>query len=754
MLAAVVAYFVVIGGSSAGEQLTAVRLLNAVVGAALVGSLIVRVGREHDRVDTAVMIGVVLFAATALFSSNQRLSLDSALQVLAYAGVFWYARGVLAREAAYRALVWTFGALCIGLAAFYAIEWGGVWLEWGRLTEFREVPPLSLPLPGGLYLHRHDVVLLVVMLVPALFIPIGFGRLALARALAIALLTVMFLIDGSRTVMLAVAASGGVALLLTATRHRRTWLRMPLDARQRFVAVGLALVVVAVLVVIAAPLGARLLALQPLAHRTALWSAAAELWLSDPLTGSGPGTFLVALYTTGYYDYNIFFPRNTDGGLAMLAAETGLLGAAAILSPAVALVRQRTAAARPGALLLFAPMAFIFAGMGSVPADFAYLIVPALLWSAAAYPRITTGRQNPVSSRRLSPITYASVGCALGVAVSIAVTAAAGFAYETARAQAARGDLEMSAQNFERAARLDAKFALYWRALAAVQLAEGHADEALTSLDAATASEPRDPVTERLRAASHLETGDVESAVRAAAAAVDLHATESVNQVMAARATAEAQKLGVARGHVRLAVLQHPWLLAMPWDGALAEVEPTKKDAEAALHAWATSPQAPAVGLEPAWLRAMVGAKHHADATAAAAAGFTATVRALDLLFECRPDLADAALENAAIAERAHGSYWAVRIVVDRLLGHDDSKHVGLGRITGLERGVVDGIANSPLLEMWGYRRLPLPSIQVPIELPSGEVAFRQWVADPVTATREVGATPLAECAAAERTES
>jgi O-antigen ligase len=740
---AAVIYLIVLGGSNAGEQLPLYRAINLLLAAAVV-IVWIRRADEADRLDAAVMAGVLLFAVAALFSSNLRQSLDSVVQVLAFAALFSYARRLFADERGMAALAWVLGALCIGMAAFFAAMWGGTWLEWARGSGFTEVPPLSLPLPTGLYLHRHDIALLILMLAPALAIPIGFGRLRVLRVVVFAVIAALLVIDGSRTVVLAIAVAIAAAAAVAAKRSGRVRLSVPRTARSR-VLVGLAaLAVLAIAVVVGEPILSRVLEFRTLSARGNLWGGAVSLWLADPLTGSGPGTFLFALFETGYYDTNTFFPRNTDGAPLMLLAETGVVGAAGALLIAFTLLRTRMSALPYAPVMLVAPIAFVVAGIGQVPADFVYLVVPAVVWLAAAFPADAAPTPVPSSqprSRALAGIATALVGV---TAVAMAFTVAADAAYQDARVAVGRGELGDASAHLRRATGLDPRFALYWRALGAVELGRDNHAAARAALDFAAHAERRDPVTHRLAALAAVAAGDPERARTSAEAARRLqraHAIQHAVDAIAARAAGAAD----AGAHVDRFVVMAPWVMGLEdWPAALGDRRGAA-DAGRLLDDWAAM-DGPDLVMQPAFLSAMAGSPQHAEAVDAATAHLARTRDAVRALFACDLDAAAESLAAAETSERGNAMYWVPRLMLARLTGEDSRDEEAFADITRLNAGALDRFTSSPLGENWAYRRGRLPAIDLPFDLPPSDSGFGAWLDDPRGAAAAAGAGTLAAC--------
>lgn len=738
-------YFVTLGGGSLGEQLAVLRGVNFALGAVLIATWI-RSAREHDAIDRAVVLGVVLYSATALLSSSPRLSLDAAFQGMAYAALFWYARRLLAHPRAYSALIWTFGSMCIGLVLFFAIEWGSVWLEWARLTGFREIPPLSLPLPTGVYLHRHDVALLVLLLAPALFLPNGLGRLLPVRVLAIALIIVVLFIDGSRTVLVTIAGAAVVAGAIGLKRSGRLRAGVRLGTHGRLVAGGIALATVAAIAFAAEPLLARMLEFGTLSARGALWSAAATIWLDDPLSGSGPGTFLFAFFETGYYDANAYFPRNPDGAAFMLLAETGLLGLVGLAIPAFALIRGRLTRTRPAALLIAGPVAFVIAGVGSVPADFGYLVVPSLLWLAAAYPRRRTGPSRRALNRsewRAQLVRRASLAALGVVTLALTLTTLAAVAYEDARGELGSARLSQAAERLSTSVALDPRFALYSRALGTVRLAQDDPAAAIAALASAESAEWRDPVTLRLQTLARVAQGDTTGANRAAARAVEMQASQPLNQVAGAIAARASGDYASANRFVNSFVASVPSILgAADWPAALGD-RSSVPEPDRLITVWARNPTAL---LQPATLAAMAQADRQVEAMEAATRTIPHSRAALRDLFRCELESATQTLLRAPIAERALPVYWEVRILVGRVLGEDVTGAVRLGQIAGLSLPTAETYAASPLGETWAYRRLPFPDVALPYGLPPADGARGEWLRDPRAAAGAAGVEELAQC--------
>ena len=123
---------VLLVGTEAGRLVTALRVVGAVVGTALIVAYLVRAPRDHDLVDALVLAGLVLFLVTCVTSSTPRLSFEAATTALAYAAAFWVARGALSDPRGRELGVLALGALGTLLGIMFVVNWGAVWIDWTK----------------------------------------------------------------------------------------------------------------------------------------------------------------------------------------------------------------------------------------------------------------------------------------------------------------------------------------------------------------------------------------------------------------------------------------------------------------------------------------------------------------------------------------------------------------------------------------------------------------------------------------------
>ena len=377
-------YMVLLGGTRVSEVDPVLSAISGLVAAPIIGLYIWRI-ELADRIDRLVLAATILFVGSCAFSLLPRQSLEPALAAIAYGAALFVARGVLARPAAARALVWALVGLSAGMTLLTAARWGVYLVEWMSLAGWRTVPALNMELPSVPWGHRHDLALLLVMLYPAWWV----GRPSRARRVAAlivgAVVAALVVIDGSRTlwfaIVVAAAASAAVAL------RGRPGVRFP---KGRWVGLAAVLTVgIAGVALLATGVGGsvlgRLTNFESVGWRTAMWEALIDWWLAHPLAGGGPGSFPWLLQGTGYFDTSSFAPRHPDSAPIQLLAEGGLLGIAAmvVLLVAIAPPLVRSRAAAPA----FALVAFATASLASNPTDFAFMVMVAIAWVAYALPR-------------------------------------------------------------------------------------------------------------------------------------------------------------------------------------------------------------------------------------------------------------------------------------------------------------------------------------------------------------------------------
>lgn len=731
-LAATLVFMVVLGGTDAGRYVTAVRAVNAAIGALFVLVWLRRAPNEADRVDRLVLGATLLFLLTCVTSQFMRDSFDAATTVVAFAAVLFVARGTLvaphARDLAITVLAF------IGLAvsvAFLAL-WAAVWLKWVSIPGAGP-PPLDLMLPVGPYRHYHVVGTTVAVLMPALVVlarrpvvwPLGLIGLATSAA-------VLFM-SGSRTAWLALA----VGMLLPAVKPIRSRLgRVP----RRVWLIGSAGLVLVLVAGVAQPILARLTATSTIELRGAIWGATLGQWLTHPLVGSGPGSFFSTFTLSGYFDTYLEVGRHADNAVIQLLAEAGLVGMGALALVFAALVSGiRTGGAG------WAPMAglsiFALASFTDNPSDSGHLVLIAIVWMALATPRRTSG----VIRRTQRAVRIPAYAAAVVIALASASTLTASRTYDLAAAANERGETGQVVSSLKWATALDPSFALYQRELGAWLLATGDAHGGLTRAGEAARLNPADATAQRVMAISALVDGRPDIALKAARRAVHLGGLHAENQLTLAYVAAR-NPGGDDVGGALVATLQpFPWLSASPgWAEYFPEGDGLRVLIQTADRSWSKTLLATGrYDDQRAWLAAMLGR------TVAGGRGVKPTV----LLIQCQLAGAETAVGELG-SQRSTLAGLISRIMVARARGSSTASLVTLAQLRSallVSLASRETPAASPLAgrveDTRLYRRLTMSAPEFAPLFPTPDAGLSAWLMDPRNAARRgAPGSGLAEC--------
>ena len=736
-------YAVLIGGTAVGELMPQLRIINGILALAMITTVVLRAGSMSDRIDRGVAAALVAFAAAAVLSQFPRQSFDALFGALAWASSFLLARELLAATWMRRMFIQVMIGLSVLLTFVTLIRWLPVLQTWWANSGIA-LPPFDLDYPGAPWGHWHDLTLLLVILYPAWWVGEP-GMLRRAAAIVIGLTTLAIVaVDGSRNVWLAIA-------LATAVVGGQWVVRRPSVIRRAGIPVTAALTVLLVIAVVtglASSLAARVADVASLGSRWAMWGPLTGVWLRDPVSGLGPGSFPWALQMTDYFSANSLAPRHPDSVVFQLLPEAGLLGVAAVglvvvtLLPAV-LAGRSTAAA--WAILVFAT-----AGLGANPTDFGFLIAVAIAWAAYAVPRDASVTRAPSRGHRIVPA--ASVAIVVVIAVAASATGWSGVAYDRARASIDRGDLANGIRELNGAIELDPAMALYWRQRGVARYLDGDLDGAASDLATATRLNPSDDLAWRSLAIAERAGGDHEAAETALDRAASVQRSDATNLLLLAQWHREDGADGA--GSI-LAELVQAWPNATgsrAWESVLPNATTIPDIVDAAFERWRSG----ADSLEPengqGVSLSVLAAQQ--DALQSALEGMDTTARlreATESVFQCEDDaLGD--LSGSTIAEQRTLLYWLLRYRANATIGVTDVEAM---RIIGIWGGGsllpedADATLN-PLNEngtpgysadRWGYRRNPIAWPNAPVKLPSPQAGAVHWLIDPVGAVAEAGLT-------------
>ncbi|MGH2444894.1 MAG: O-antigen ligase family protein [Candidatus Limnocylindria bacterium] len=728
------AYLVMIGGTDFGEVLAPLRLVNAIVAGALILAFVSRL-RSADRIDRLVLLAFMLFAGAALLSSFPRQSLDATLAALAYMAGLFVARGLLFRDHVRELLVRVLMVLSLAVTVVTAVGWLGVVVEWWSLMGWTASPPLGFELPAGAWAHRHDVALLVAMLYPSWWI----GRPSLVRravAIIIGLLVLFIvLIDGSRTLWLAL---GTATVVVAGPFVVRRW---PRRARTNWLILGAGLAMIAILVIggVAAPIVERATSLNSLGYRGAMWGPLTGAWLEHPIGGLGPGSFPWALQTTGYFDANTWAPRHPDSILFQLLPEAGLLGLLALVSLAVALVPAIMRG--PSAPARWALVAFAAAGIGANPTDFAFLVVVAIAWTAFAVPRepmSTPARERP--TRRWPQ--YAILAALAVIGLGYASTIVASFAYANAAGSVRMGELKTADASLTAAVTLDPGMALYARQRGTARLLLGDVPAATDDLERAAVLNPSDDLTWRALALAHEASGDIDSAIVASQRAVATQRSDPSNLLVAAHLALDARRDGDALDLLSQLVQAWPQIVAAPgWEAFVTSGDLDTGDVVQAA-AERHRDGEPAPRSDALLLAVVTGTPVDEELSGIA--------RARVASLECDPEAIEL-LASATDAELRGAGYWEVAIRASALRGTPDDRAIGVYELltgSSIDPDSMSDTLNplhqsdSPVpfgVDLWGYRRIPIAWPDYDFSLPDPGAGATRWLLDPASAGRMIG---------------
>ena len=682
--------------------------------------------RRADTIDAACLGALLVFLIGAVASSYPRQSLDSALGALTWTATFFLARLLLARPDARAAVVRVLIGLSVVLTLVAAARWLPTTVEWWTITGV--TPPLDMNHSGVLWGHRHDLALVVAVLYPAWWIG---QRSPMRTAAAIVfgiLAALVVLVDGSRTMWLAIVIAGltGAAPAAVHAWHPS---RQELAIGGAAVALGVAVGVLSGVISAAAD---RLLTTNTLVSRADMWGALLEVWARQPIAGAGPGSFAWLLQGTDYFDANSWAPRHPDSLPFQLLPEVGVLG---VIAVAIVVVALAPAVWRGGWAPRFALVALAAAGIGANPTEFGFLMLVAVAWAGLAAPNAQAETQAPRRWTRAA--SFAMLGI---IGVAFASTAVAAFFHDGALRSIAETDIAAATSQLETAGALDPGLALYPRLLGAVKFIEGDHGAAETALSRATELNPNDDLAWRSLALVRSEAGDIDGADEAIGRAVELHRADPTNLLIRLtfeRLRSDDEALPTA-GEV---VHAWPWIIGLEGWAPFVGL-PTTDALDAATERateGATAPQQ-SNSLHVVWLAALAG-DEELLAGAIETTGLTRTLgEGYAAAVVCDPSV-PAYLEGAPDADRRFDEYWALRVRQGGVAFSPDedaeraweimtglSLDEALEPLNPLDENGFQGLST----DTWGYRRPPATWPDLVDLLPSPDAAYRRWMVDPI----------------------
>ena len=704
-------YFILVGGTPLARSVDALWTLNIVLSAALIAAWFALLWRyPGDKYDGIAVVALVLFCVAAVASRFPRQSFDATTGAMAYVALFGVARRVLAdartRELTVLALAST--GLAVGIA--FSLVWVAIYADWLNLSGFESWPPLGLQVLTGQFANRYDVMFLVLLLAPAVWFTArgrwGGAVLALSAVTALA----VTILAGSRGAIVAIAVASAATWL---SDHRT------LVPRSRGVWIWVVGVVAALLAAwplgLLGTLGQRLFYLSSIFLRFELWASSFAAWLQRPLTGMGPGTFPFDLQFSDYFSHATIAVRHPDNVVVQAAAESGVLGLAALgLIGWIGL----SFCLRPGAPFpaRWALVFFAVACASANPSDFTFLVIPAVIWAAVAAPPTKTVAVTGIRVSRIATVCLATA--ALLVALDLG---AARYFHTAGKTAWARRDAPAAEHALAVAVALDPSMALYRRELGTIELYLGNNTKAVRLLRVATQLAPSDTTAWRARALAALRTGDGADALDSAGTAQRLRPSESQNLVVRAYVERVEGDSSAAEASMREALRVAPELAASDgWQSlALDRVELTRQ----ALRDWQREvPPLDSQIEKPVWLAFLASNPALVDQAASRAPGdIGLAYRELGQLLRC--DGSGVVQRLSALAPHLGDTpeYWEVRVVAEGLSAEIGPTTVRLGRRVALAftpTAPEQSIIGPNTVDVDGYRIDPFPAVVV-VDLPT-----------------------------------
>lgn len=711
--AALLVYMVLIGGTSVGELHPLIRFATNLIVLGLLLAWVRGPARSADRLDAAVLIGLLLFLGAGVASQFMRQSFDAGWMAIGFAAAFTVGRRALAVPQARRLMLAAMAALSVVLALITAARWLPSTAAW-VMASGGSPPPLDLAYPSAPWGHRHDVALLLVLLAPAWQ---AFVRQRLARILAVVAWTLTALIvvlDGSRNLWLAVA----VASVLAAWSH---WGGRRLLTRRGVTIVAGVLLVASAAVSVA--LLDRLINLRTIGARNELWEGATEAWLAAPITGQGPGSFPWVLQTTDYFSTNAWAPRHPDSALFQLLPEAGLLGAAAVAVLLIAVIPR----IRIGEPSGWALTTFLVACLAANPTDFGFLVASAIAWLASSIPVPPVPEMGPTRKAVASPrarraIATATIGLAALVGLAQVSVLLGEAAFWRAGAAVEAGDMEAANREVSQAVALDPSLALYHRVDGLIDWSRSGPEAAIPALQEAVRVNAADDLAWRTLAAAQWPSGNAESAAGSIETALRLQRSDLANVLLAVRIASARGESVAASALLAEAVQAWPTLTgASTWMSFLTEVGvPSEAVVDAAIDRWRHGMPGPVpMRTQPSWLVAMGERPDLRDEAIEATAEPRPIAEALAYALTCDRQASEEALARADPSKVYNRLYWQLRVALASLSDREDRAAAdALRAMVGdsppapadldlLDEATQPGFS----IDNWGYRR-PTPAIR------------------------------------------
>ena len=726
------AYYLLLGGSTL-RLITGFRIVDAVIGALVVGIWVWELRHGSDTAELLTVLALLCFEATCALSILPGMSFEPATTMLAYVALFGMARRVLHDPRAQEVLVITLAVLGTFFVVVYLGAWIPQWIVWWGVRG-PGLPRLDIALPEiVIYDFQYMVGILVAMLVPAFLAIRRWRPLRLTGAALMAGAALVVFMSGGRSAWLG-AVAGTVILLIAHFRTVRV-ARGPLLVAG---ATATAILVLGWIAGVEAPLARRLFASSSLDFRLDVWSRAVNEFLHHPLAGEGPGTFANVINTTGVWDRLTNLARGPDSSVVQLLTEGGLLGVIGVATAGAALwVGVRRGRSRFAALGVSGVAVFVVSSLTNDTIFSAQHIVLMILWAALAAPMQQVTVIAAIRGWAGPLVAVATVIALVVVGAGVSATLVAAQLFDVGATAGRAGDVVAAQSAMRAAVRWNPAQGLYWREAGFYDYARGETGAAAGALGKAQALSPGDATIARIAALNDLSAGDYAGALASARLAVHLKGTDPAGYaVLAIVAKAAGQADTEHDALVKLLEVE-PWLAAAPtWETIFptgADLAALESSAQAAIQGNADYREEP----QRTWLAAMTGSPE---------AGNTPGLMAISAFLRCDPEgalaQAKATLAGPAITE------WDIvgDLMVFRSLGENELAQKLIERASFVLPGAWGYLANNQMpaadptvdhREDLRLYELKLAVSHPPMtSVPAGYEALTSWMLDPLPSAR------------------
>ena len=731
LLVAAVVWFVLLGGTELGQVHTAIRTINAVIAAAIIGLWLWRLPKRADTADILLLGALLAFLAACVVSTFPRLSLDAATTAMAFTAACSVARWEVSDARAGRALVTTLAFCGLGLILVFVGLWGSIWLEWFDVEG--SIPPLDLLLPVGPYRGYHVVGMLFALLLPAMLLLARRRGIGVVGWVGAALSLLLIYMSGSRTVWLALGIVAAAWLAWAFVRDRR-------------IAVLAGAIVFGVLLVLGVrgslpDLMARLTTSGTLDLRAQIWQQSLSTWLAHPLTGTGPGSFSQAFTLGDYFVTVDRVGRHADSAIIQILMEAGALGLATVVALCAAtVVGVYRAGDRSNPMAVAGLGLFVLMSFTDNPSDTAFLVVIAICWFALAAPSVDVPERAWTPSWRTAGIAVTAVVVVVAVASSLAAAAA----FDASQAAARAGNQGATLDQLDTAVALDPGQALYWRERGMHRAASGDTDGATDDLRAALRLNPADTPAMRALAYLRADAGDADEALDLARRAAELRPTAEENLTTLALVAVRVGDNDASRAALVEALRRTPWIAASPqWQATF----PTGSELQALLasahDAWTGRTDGERFALSQVWLAAVDG--DGGEATLVERGWDIPSLLAADALLRCDLDAAEQSYAGAPLSRSADEQSLMVALLVGRAADASSLEETA-AELSDLRNAAFESLISeepAPSSPFWEpdedrrlYERNPVVPADLGVQLPTAAEGLGAWLRDPIAAAR------------------